>query len=48
MKCQNCGGLVLWDIPIKPDGDNSTTCQKCGGKNCQEIIIENKEIEDSK
>ena len=36
MKCEYCGGTVLWDWPIKPDGDNLTTCQKCGAKDSQE------------
>lgn len=37
MRCEYCGGIVLWDWPIKPYGPNSTTCQECGEKNCQKI-----------
>lgn len=43
MKCKNCGGLVLWDWPIHPNGPNETTCQSCGAKNSQIIESESDE-----
>ncbi len=44
MKCINCGGNVLWDWPVRWDGINRTTCQKCGAKDSQ--VIEGKINED--
>lgn len=35
MKCGVCEGLVLWDMPIIPYGNNQTTCQNCGAHNSQ-------------
>ena len=43
MTCSYCNGLVFWDFPIKPFGNNSTTCQNCNAINSQ--IIENDEEE---
>lgn len=36
MKCKYCGGLVLWDWPVNGFNDH-TTCQDCGGTDCQII-----------